>query len=200
MEMTNALDDRYWMEEWTKANEKALSHFFKRYAKSLVFFTNRLLNDRQEAEDIVSGCFAKLWERRNSFQTAENIKAFLYLSCRNACLNRLRHLKVRTMAQQEYYDQLLDSKENVLLQMVKAEILEELNREIELLPENYRQVFKLIYFNQEKTDQIAARLGLSVQTVRNYKTRAVELLKTAMLKKGLSATGLLALMYYLDGQ
>lgn len=200
MEIRKLQDDQYWMEEWIHANEKALSHFFKLYAKSLVFFTNRLLNDKQEAEDIVSGCFIKLWERRNSFQTPDNIKAFLYLSCRNACLNRLRHLKVRTAAQQQYYDQLLDSEESVALEMVKAEILEELNREIELLPENYKVVFKLIYFNHEKTDHIADQLGLSIQTVRNYKARAVELLRTAMLKKGLSAAGMLALIFYLDGR
>lgn len=198
MEIISPRDDQYWMDELVKANEKALTHFFKLHAKSVVFFTNRLINDKQEAEDIVASCFAKLWERRSTFETADHIKSFLYQSCRNACLDYLRHLKVKTTVQDQFYKQLLDSEETILLQIIRSEILDELNREIELLPDNYREVFKRLYFDQQKTDEIAMQLGLSVQTVRNYKTRAVELLKTAMIKRGISAAGLLALALYLD--
>jgi hypothetical protein len=42
------------------------------------------------------------------------------------------------------------------------------------------------------------QLNVSVKTVRNQKARAVELLKTAFLKKGMSAALLLALVLFLD--
>lgn len=85
------------------------------------------------------------WERHHDFETEDNIKAFLCISCRNACLDYLRRLKVKSNAQEAYYSQLIDSEETILYQIVKSELLGALNKEIELLPDNYRQVFRYIY-------------------------------------------------------
>ncbi|TKC09150.1 RNA polymerase sigma factor [Pedobacter frigoris] len=198
MEKETEKNDQYWIDALSGADETALSHFFKQYAKSLGYFTNRLVHDKQEAEDIVATCFIKLWQRRSSFKTVDNIKAFLYLSCKNACLDYLRHVKVKTLAQERYLNQDPEAEETILYHIVKAEVLQVLNQEIEQLPNNYRQVFKLIYFENKKTDEIALELGLTPQTVRNYKTRTIELLKTAMIKRGVSSAGILALLLYLD--
>lgn len=191
-------DKVYRMQEFRKGEAPAFAYFFKRYHQSLAYFAIRLVQDTQEAEDIVADCFFKLWKRHLEFENEENIKAFLYVACRNACLDHLRHIKVRSIAQQACFDQLLQAEETILYQIIKAEVLQELNLEIELLPDNYREVFKMIYFDHKKTDEIADSLGLSVQTVRNYKSRATELLKTAMLKKGLSGPVLVTLLLMLD--
>lgn len=186
------------MESFRSGNEQSMAHFFKLHAKSLGYFVRKMIPDDQEAEDIVANCFVKLWQRREDFQTEENIKAFLYISCRNACLDHLRHLKIKTTAQDNYLQHLEVNEDSILYQIIKSEILGILNQEIEQLPENYRQVFKLIYFEQKKTDEIAVELDLSVQTVRNYKSRSVELLKTAMLKKGISSAVMLALLLFAE--
>ncbi|MES2827391.1 MAG: RNA polymerase sigma-70 factor [Bacteroidota bacterium] len=189
-------EERSWIEALAEGDEPALSHFFKLYQKSLGYFALRMIGDEAEAEDIVAGCFVKLWERRTDFESAEKIKSFLYVSCRNACLNYLRHLKVKSTSQDAYQQELEASSEDVLYKIVESEVLQAMHREIELLPENYRAVFKRIYFEQKKTDEIAAELGINVQTVRNYKNRSVELLKAAMLKQGLSAALTLALLLF----
>lgn len=190
-------------ENWSAAlrndEDPALSFYFKLYAKSLVFFATRLVSDQHEAEDIVADCFVKVWERRKTFQTEENIKAFLYISCRNACLDYLRRLKVKSLAQQSYFNQREPGDDGILNNIITAEVLAILSDEITQLPDNYREVFKLMYFDLKKTDEIAVQLGLSVQTVRNYKVRAIALLKTAMLKKGVSSMGIFALMCFIEG-
>jgi len=177
-----------------RGDESALSHFFKLHQKSLGHFALRMIEDEAEAEDIVAGCFVKLWERRGHFEDADKVKSFLYVSCRNACLNHLRHLKVKSASQQAFYQELEASSEDVLYKIVESEVLEAMHREIELLPENYREVFKRVYFDQQNTSEIAAELGINVQTVRNYKSRSVELLKASLLKKGLSSALALALL------
>ncbi|WP_316778607.1 RNA polymerase sigma-70 factor [Pedobacter antarcticus] len=190
----------YWMEAFRNGNDQALAYYFKHHNKSVTFFASRLVQDSNEAEDIVADCFVKIWRKRDSFQTEEHIKAFLYVSCRNACLDYLRQLKVRSRLQADYLNSLQEEKETILYQIITAEVLEILYQQIELLPDNYREVFKLIYFDHLKTDEIASRLELSVQTVRNYKSRAVELLKNSMLKNGLSGAFSLAFLLFLDGR
>lgn len=195
-----AKEGEYWIDAFRNGDDRSLSYFFKLYSKSLGYFAFRLVQDKLEAEDITAECFVKIWERRSDFKTEENVKAFLYISCRNACLDYLRRTKVKSAAQEAYYHQLLESEETILYQIVKSEVLQALNKEIELLPDNYRQVFKLIYFDYKKTDEIALEMGISVQTVRNYKSRAVELLKATMLRKGISAATVLAGLMIITGK
>jgi RNA polymerase sigma-70 factor (family 1) len=195
-----AKEGEYWIDAFRNGDDRSLSYFFKLHSKSLGYFAFRLVQDKLEAEDITAECFVKVWERRSDFKTEENIKAFLYISCRNACLDYLRRLKVKSVVQEAYYNQLLSSEETILYHIVKSEVLQALNKEIELLPENYRQVFKLIYFDYKKTDEIALELGISVQTVRNYKSRAVELLKATMLRKGISAAIAIAGLMIITGK
>ncbi|WP_256003506.1 RNA polymerase sigma factor [Pedobacter deserti] len=189
-----------WTESLRSGDHSALSFCFKLHARSLGFFANRLINDPLEAEDVVAECFAKLWERRRDFKTEENIKAFLYISCRNACLDVIRRAKVKTRAQKAYSDAQEGGEDTILNHMITAEVLAILDEEIEMLPDNYKDVFKLIYFDLKKTEEIADRLGLSEQTVRNYKTRAVNLLKTAMLKRGISSMGIVALLLFIESR
>jgi RNA polymerase sigma-70 factor (family 1) len=200
MEARGKQSEQYWIEAFRNGDDGSLSYFFKLHHKSLCYFAGRLIQNQLEAEDIVADCFVKLWERHQDFRTAGNIKAFLYISCRNACLNHLKQLKTRSASQQEYFAQLQNGDETILIQLIETEVLSILNEEIEHLPENYKDVFKLIYFDQKKTDEIADQLGLSVQTVRNYKSRAIDLLKTSMFKKGMSAAEILAVLMFIGNR
>jgi RNA polymerase sigma-70 factor (ECF subfamily) len=192
------LSDQQIIVAFNTGDEESLSYFFKLHARSLKYFAEKLILDVAEAEDIVADCFYKMWEKRAEFDTTQNIKAFLFVSCRNACLNYLRGLKRKTAAQEHYFVQLERSQDTILNEIIETEFLQILNAEIDRLPERIREVFKLIYFEGKRTDEIAMQLDVSVKTVRNQKARAVELLKTAFLKKGMSAALLLALVLFLD--
>jgi RNA polymerase sigma-70 factor (family 1) len=186
------------MESFRSGEDKALAYFFDLHYKSLCYFAVRLAQDVEQAEDIVSECLLKLWQSRTEFQTTQNIKAFLYISCRNACLNYLKYLKRRSAAQELYFGQLQEGEDTILYQIIETEVLEILSKEIEELPDKCREVFKLIYLENKKTDVIAAELGISVKTVRGHKARAIELLKTQLLKKGMSGAILLAFLLFID--
>lgn len=198
MPVANNQDEAYWVDAFQLGQDIAMAWFFDLHYKGLCYFASRMLQDSMEAEEIVSDCFYKLWERRQTFETAAKIKAFLYISCRNACLNQLKKIRRKTQPEQEYLRQLEEADEMVLYEVIETEILTLLSQEIEELPDKCREIFKLIYFDGRKTDEIANELGLSVQTVRNHKTRAIELLKTSFLKKGMSAAMALAFFLMID--
>lgn len=186
------------MDAFQNGDEKALVYFFKRYSKSLAYFTSQMLDDKAEADDIVSKCFLKLWQRHEHFKTAQNIKAFLYISCRNACLDYLASLKVRTAAQEKYISHLQDGEENILYDVIQTEVLDLVNKEIEELPEKMKVIFKMLYIDGKSTAEIALELGLSIQTVRNQKTKAITILKNSLLKKGVSNALLLAFLLFIN--
>ena len=195
---TVVYDEDDLMQSFRGGKEKAFTLIFDKHYKSLCYFANPITQDAQQAEDIVSECFFKLWTNKESFETMQNIKAFLYISCRNACINHLRNLKRRNTSQELYLSQLENSEDSILYQIIETEVLQVLSEEIEALPSKCKEVFKLIYIDNKKTDEIAELLGISVKTVRGHKARAIELLKTQLLKKGVSKSVFIAFLFLID--
>jgi RNA polymerase sigma-70 factor (family 1) len=189
-----------WMELFREGNETALAYFFKLHHKALSYFANQILVDEAAAQEIVSDCFLKLWQKHSDFQKAHNIKAFLFISCRNACLNYLRQLKTRSAAQDRYITELETETTSSDYQVIETELLELVSTEINALPEKMKEVFKLLYLNGKSTSEVADELDLSVQTVRNQKTKAIELIKNSLLKKGISTAVYFAFLLFIEGK
>ncbi|HYF32515.1 MAG TPA: sigma factor [Chitinophagaceae bacterium] len=66
-------------------DEGNFSYLFDKYYAAVAFFANRLLKNRERAEDIVSEVFFTLWQKRAEFNAETPIKAFLYTTTRQTC-------------------------------------------------------------------------------------------------------------------
>jgi len=152
---------------------------------SLCFFAKRLLDNDGEGEDIAADSFVKLLNRHDSFDTLPNIKAFLYITTRNACLNYLRHSQRQHSANRELNRLQDKTDEPALSHMVHAEVLREVELEIEQLPNRCKEIFKLIYFERQSAEEIAALLEISINTVWVQRAKAIQLIRTNLLKKGM---------------
>ncbi|HMK25589.1 MAG TPA: RNA polymerase sigma-70 factor [Chitinophagaceae bacterium] len=174
---------------------KAFAYIFKLHRKALVYFAEKIVGIREEAEDIVADSFMKLWAKHNDFDHLSQIKSFLYVVTRNSCLNFLKYSKRVSASQKEFSYWANDKEEEILHIMYRAELLTELNSEIEILPQKMREVFELSFFQELPSGEIANKLGLSVKTVRNQRAKAVHLIKAAFLKRNLAIAFLIFLMY-----
>lgn len=170
---------------------KVFAYIFKLHRKPLVYFAEKILGIREEAEDIVADSFMKLWDKHADFDSLPQIKSFLYVVTRNSCLNFLKYSK-RVSASQKEFSYWADNKEEEILHiMYQAELLREINSEIEILPPKMREVFELSFFQELPSSEIADKLGLSVKTVRNQKAKAVRIIKTAFLRRNLAISFLM---------
>lgn len=158
---------------------KDLSYLFDTYYSRLCFFAHKMISDRQSSEDVVQDVFMRFWKNQQSFENENAIKSYLYLSVRNACLNLQRHKEV----ERKYA---ADSENNTpinemaLENIIKAEVLGEIYLAIEQLPQGCRQVLKLAYFENLKNEEIAQSLGISINTVKTQKQRALQLLRVKL--------------------
>ena len=90
------LEKDNWLTAFNQGNSNAFRFIFESYNKILFTCAMQLVKDKEQAEDIVSEAFTKLWQRHDVFQTEEHIKAFLFVATRNASLNYLRHIQRKT--------------------------------------------------------------------------------------------------------
>lgn len=159
---------------------------FNRHFKSLCVYADNIVGNIQEAEDLVVIVFHKMMTARSSFQSTSNISAFLYTATRNAALNAIRHHKQHSLARERFtYLEPSTSlqKDAYQHEIIQVELLSHIYHEIEGLPKQCRTIFKLYFLKQWSTDKIAGLLGISPQTARTQKARAIHLLKIKILKK-----------------
>ncbi|SEP47808.1 RNA polymerase sigma-70 factor [Niastella yeongjuensis] len=183
--MKHNFQDKSLLLEFKRGNTHAFRVVYDMFFPSLCFFAKRLVDNDGEGEDIAADSFVKLLHRHDSFDTLPNIKAFLYITTRNACLNYLRYTQ-RTHSSKRELNRLQEkTDEHALSHMVHAEVLREVEFEIEQLPNRCREIFKLIYYERRSADEIAALLGISINTVWVQRAKAIQLIRTNLLKKGM---------------
>jgi len=171
-----------WLAAFNQGSSSAFRIIFENYNKILFTCAMQLVKDKEQAEDIVSEAFTKLWQRHEVFQTEEHMKAFLFVATRNACLNYLRHIQRRTASQNELsYLQKDKDDQDIITDMIEGELLRKIYPLIETLPNKCRTIFKLIYFEDASTDEVAEKLHITPRNVLNQKRRAIQLLKKKLL-------------------
>lgn len=148
---------------------------FRDYYKPLVRYGNTFLKDSDEAEDIVQQVFVSLWEKRTQLDIHTSIRAVLYKAVQNACLNKIKHLKVRHVYAEELKATALheDSSDSVQA----AELNERIQQAMESMPEQCGRIFKMSRFEQLRYQEIADQLGLSVKTVENQMGKALKIVR-----------------------
>ena len=81
-----------------------LTEVFSKRQQQFIQFAYSYVRDKEEAEDIVMGAFANVWEHRNELREDTNISALLLTAIKNRSLNHLQHLEVRMRAEQHIGD------------------------------------------------------------------------------------------------
>ena len=170
--------DPHIVEAFRKGDPKAFDVLFRMLYPHLCYFAYQLIGDSPDVEDLVKDSFVMLWRKHRDFDNGRAMKAFLYVSARNACIDLLRRRKVKNTFYEEMTYLQGDSGEGLALdQLIRAEFMQEVYNEIEQLPEKRREVLKLAYLEGLKNDEIAERLGISPYTVKVHKVKALAFLR-----------------------
>ncbi len=171
----------------------ALNQLWKNNYKALVYFADQLVRNNLLSEDIVSETFTKLWVLRLNFDNVPSIRSFLYVTVRNACYDHLRSQEIHTRIHKEilYTSDYVHEMNRDDYDMMYAEYIQQLYVQVRELPDRCQEVFRLYFFDRLSTREIAQALNISEQTVRNQKTKAVAMLKSALLKKDMLPVAIL---------
>jgi RNA polymerase sigma factor (sigma-70 family) len=137
-----------------------------------------LINDGEAARDLVSEVFAILWNKKEKFENLRAVKIFLFVSTRNACLNHIRRLKMSEKHHTVIARRLSDEELNMDIahRVFENEALKTVNIAIAKMAPQAKSVIQLTIMGL-KTDEIAAKMGLAPQTVRNTRNRGVRYLR-----------------------
>jgi RNA polymerase sigma-70 factor (family 1) len=150
---------------------------FGRSYAGLVFFSFNIIGDKQGAEDLVQDAFVQYWNRRDEIGAELTvIKGYLYTTVRNSSLNLLKHQKVvRKFQDQQGVEPVEET--SIENEIIRSEVLSQIHHAIESLPAACRRISEMSYLDGKKNQEIADELGVSVNTVKTQKQRALHLLR-----------------------
>ena len=156
-----------------------IENIFKKYYGALCYYASQYVMDREVVADLVQDIFVHLIELRQSFETPEHLRNYLYLSVKNACLNNLHksHLKERHLKYVQETQPVADIPSEEIL---TAEVYRQLKEAVEELPLECRKILYMSYFEGINNEQVAEQLQVSVNTVRAQKMRGKKLLKNKL--------------------
>lgn len=130
-----------------------------------------------QAEEIVQEMFFNFWQKKDKVDISISLEAYLFRSVRNACLNYLKHLKVREEHRLATNEELRKKEQEVHDKMEALELQERIDRTIEQLPPERKKIFKMSRFEELKYKEIAEKLNISVKTVEVQMSKALKFLR-----------------------
>jgi RNA polymerase sigma-70 factor (family 1) len=169
------LRDRAIIEKFRCGDIKAFEKIFNKLYPVLCFFSNKYLKDSIESEDVTQDLFIQVWNQREKFESFEQIKAFLYLSAKNKCLNIIKHINIKEKYNHENGTS-LNIEDSFEENIIRTEIIEQIKNSIDKLPGQRKKVI-LLSLNGLTNNEIATELNISINTVKLHKKIAYEKLK-----------------------
>ncbi len=149
--------------------KEEIKHFkdlFEKYYDGLFRYGTSLIEDQETARGMVQEVFLKLWERKDTLRHEEQkLKAYLFTTLHNQCLNRIRHQKVIQSFASDRWHEWLQYRDQV--PEFNPFVREALAAAIEELPDRARECFCLTQLDGLSHKAVAKTLGLSEKTIEN---------------------------------
>jgi RNA polymerase sigma-70 factor (ECF subfamily) len=163
----------------------ATRQIYDLHYRAMCYYAERLIHNKQQAQDTAAEGFIKLLKKKHEFSKLAEIRSFLYTVTRNACFDYYRSVKRHNLSHHEMLYIFEPAEPAKDMEGINAEVIQEIYQEIEKLPPQCRQVFKLLFFKGLNTEEAARELNISTKTVLNQKGKAIKLMRMALLRKDL---------------
>ena len=159
-------------------DQQAFSYLYDNYAAALNGVIFRVVNDREQSEDILQEVFVKIWNHFDSYDPAKG-KLFTWL------INIARNLSIDTIRSKSFKDRRkISSDENSVSNIRDEQALPlrfdtiGLRKRLELLKPEQKRIIDLAYFDGFTQDEISKETGIPLGTVKTrMRTAILELRK-----------------------
>ena len=149
----------------------AYNELVKRYKDRLLNFVLRYFNNVEQAEDVVQDTLIKLYTHASYYKNVAKFSTWIFTIAKNNALTELRKNK-RKKTDSLWTDdgQVIDinSKEESLDSKVQNEIaIDQLNKFLDEIPENFRMAVVLRDFEELSYDEISKILEIPIGTIKS---------------------------------
>jgi len=159
-----------------KGDKKAFETVFRENYSHLCAYANTFVRDADASQDLVQEFLFHIWQKREELNTDAPLRAYLFKSVHNRCLNFLKHSKIKD----QYREATLKQYKEDVYENTETEASElhlKIRQVIDKLPTERRKIFIMHRYEELKYKEIAEKLGISPKTVENQIGKALSFLR-----------------------
>lgn len=167
------------------SDQKAYAELMARYRDSVYFMLLKMVNNKDDAEDLTIEAFGKAFKRLEQYTPTYAFSTWLFKIATNNCIDFIRRKRANTFSIDspltgddgddmniELRSSGLDPEEN----MIKRQKEKLMRDVVDKLKPRYRQLVEMRYFQELSYEEIAEQLDLPLGTVKAQLFRAREFL------------------------
>jgi len=178
-----------------KGDMSAFDIIYKKYSRRLYGFVFRYVKQESDTEDIVQEVFIKIWKSREKIEVYSSFESYLFTIAHNATVNLLK----KRATEQKYVEhvksvQSIDEAYELTDEIHYKELKHKLLGLLDELSPRQKEIFQLSREEGLSHKEIAEKLGISTNTVKNHLVTTLSFLKSK-LDNRLIISGLFVILF-----
>ena len=152
-----------------QGDEDSFACLYAAYFPYMAAKAASMIQDTEEAKDIVNDIFVSLWNNRRKLFFP--IHPYLQTALKNGCLNWIRYSQSK-LHMMDSYKSLMEIRMERIYTMESLDVNEVIDavnlikKSAQTLPERCRVIFEMYFYLGYNSTEIAEHLGLSASTIR----------------------------------
>lgn len=169
-----------WIEQALQGDRSAFAQLMHRYAGAVYNLAYRMLGSAEDAEDASQEIFLRAYTRLTSFDRDRRFSTWLLSIGSNYCIDRLRRRRFAWLTLDDAAFALPSDEPGPERSALNHERQAVVQRALQKLPEHYRTVTVLRYWNDLSYEEISRATGLPESTIKTRLHRARHMLAEAL--------------------
>lgn len=176
--MNNEFAYSIYISQLMAGDESAFAAVYEWYGEKVYRLAFRFLKDQAYSEEIVQETFIKLWLTKDKLDPQRDLWLYLFVIAKRLSINTLRQHYQSANAFEQLAIRMAEI-HNVTEEEIIAHDLEQFTQKIlQKLPKQQQQIFKMSRLEGLTHKEIAERLRISPNTVKNHMVEALKTLKS----------------------
>ena len=164
-----------------KGDNRAYHQIFDLYYSDLYNYASRIISDKYLLDDTVQDVFVNLYKNRDKIKLDVSLKAYLYKSTYNHCIDIIRHNNIQARyldgeVMDFYLSEMMRDPE-VITKLKDEDIKIAIDNALNKLPPKCREIFRLKKIEGYSGSEISKKLNISLKTVESQMTIAYSRLR-----------------------
>lgn len=160
-------NDLYYIKQVLRGEVEAFAHIVRQYDRMVFTVVNKVVQRREEAEDITQEIFIKVFHTLDKFREESEFSTWLYRVAYNTAISELRKRKNLRLAYEENYDNIpddaiIDAPE----ELSTEQQLIYLDSILEKMPTEDALLITMFYLNGHSIKEISEIVGQSVGNIK----------------------------------
>lgn len=171
------LPDKTLLKRIARDDERAFRIIFDRYKERFYAAAWKMTRSSDMSEEIVQEVFLSLWLHRSVLSDVENPASYLFQVVCNTIAAHFKRLAVQKALKAKAYGKWPDSGNYTEEKVLEKESYQILHQIIRQLPFQQQLIYKLSKQDGLSRNEIAERLHISPNTVKNHLLKAMKFIK-----------------------